>query len=80
MYLGYIYTHACLCLRRQQLKQIHIKLSELLHRELRVQAAIKGQTLQDYVVEAIEKRIALDKSNANLTRMIEESPGDNDTR
>ena len=61
------------------MKQIHIKLSELLHRELRVQAAIKGQTLQDYVVEAIENRIALDKSNANLTRIIEESPSDNDT-
>jgi hypothetical protein len=61
------------------LKQIHIKLSELLHRELRVQAAIKGQTLQDYVVEAIENRIVLDKSNSNLTR-IEESASDNDTR
>ena len=61
------------------MKQIHIKLSEPLHRELRVQAAIKGQTLQDYVVEAIETRIALDKSNSNLTR-IEESPSDNDTR
>lgn len=61
------------------MKQIHIKLSEPLHRELRVQAAIAGQTLQDYVVEAIETRIALDESNSNLTR-IEESPSDNDTR
>jgi plasmid stability protein len=48
------------------LKQIHIKLPESLHRELRIQAAIKGQTLQDYVVEAVKDRIALDQSNTHL--------------
>jgi predicted HicB family RNase H-like nuclease len=52
--------------RRRKLKQIHIKLPESLHRELRIQAAIKGQTLQDYVVEAVKDRIALDQSNTHL--------------
>jgi len=48
------------------LKQIHIRLSELLHRELRIQAAIKEQTLQDYVVDAIRDKIALDQANMEL--------------
>jgi len=61
------------------LKQIHIKLPGLLHRELRIQAAIKGQTLQDYVVEAIENKIALDKPNAGSVNTIEESTSGNDT-
>jgi len=61
------------------LKQIHIKLPELLHKELRIQAAIKGQTLQDYVVEAIENKIALDKPNTGLVNTIEESTSGNDT-
>ncbi len=57
------------------MKQIHIKLPELLHRDLRIQAAIKEQTLQDYVVEAIKNKIALDKSTST-----KESTGDNDTK
>jgi plasmid stability protein len=61
------------------LKQIHIKLSELLHRELRIQAAIKGQTLQDYVVDAIKNKIALDRSSTDLAYAIEESISDNNT-
>ena len=61
------------------MKQIHIKLPELLHKELRIQAAIKGQTLQDYVVEAIENKIALDKPNTGLVNTIEESTSGNDT-
>ena len=48
------------------MKQIHIRLSESLHRELRVQAAIKEQTLQDYVVDAIRDKIALDQANMEL--------------
>lgn len=61
------------------MKQIHIKLPALLHRELRIQAAIKGQTLQDYVVEAIENKIALEKPDKGLVNTIEESTGGNDT-
>jgi plasmid stability protein len=61
------------------LKQIHIKLPELLHRDLRIQAAIKGQTLQDYVVEAIKDKIALDKSDVDLTYRIEESTSGDST-
>jgi len=45
-----------------QLKQIHIKLAETLHRELRIQAAIKEQSLQDYVIQAIQKQLEADQS------------------
>lgn len=55
------------------MKQIHIKLPESLHRELRIQAAIKGQTLQDYVVEALEGKINSDKVTNNLTHLAKES-------
>ena len=48
------------------MKQIHIRLSESLHRELRIQAAIREQTLQDYVVDAIRDKIALDQANMEL--------------
>ena len=44
-----------------QLKQIHIKLAETLHQELRIQAAIKGQSLQDYVIEALQRQVVLDR-------------------
>jgi hypothetical protein len=49
------------------LKQIHIKLAATLHQELKIQAAIKGQSLQNYVIEAIQKQIALDRPKAGLT-------------
>jgi plasmid stability protein len=55
------------------LKQIHIKLPESLHRELRIQAAIKGQTLQGYVVEALEGKINSDKATNNPTHLAKES-------
>jgi hypothetical protein len=56
-----------------ELKQIHIKLPESLHRELRIQAAIKGQTLQDYVVKALEGKINSDKATYSLTDPAKES-------
>lgn len=43
------------------LKQIHIKLPEALHRELKIQAVIRGQTLQEYVVAAINEKLKLEK-------------------
>ena len=49
------------------MKQIHIKLSESLHRELKIQAVIKGQTLQAYVVDALEEKIRLEKSPNHFT-------------
>jgi hypothetical protein len=78
MYPGYIYTHSHLKLRRWTLKQIHIKLPEPLHRNLRIQAAIKGQTLQDYVVEAIKDKVTLDQVNTDLV-ILKELPGDYET-
>ncbi|PKO23534.1 MAG: hypothetical protein CVU38_03665 [Chloroflexi bacterium HGW-Chloroflexi-1] len=48
------------------MKQIHIKLSETLHRDLRIQAAIKGQSLQDYVVQALQNQVASDQSTNGL--------------
>jgi uncharacterized protein (DUF1778 family) len=50
------------------LKQIHVRLSESLHRELRIQAAIIEQTLQDYVVDAVRDKIALDKAKLMLAK------------
>lgn len=52
--------------RAIELKQIHIKLSETLHRDLRIQAAIKGQSLQDYVVQTLQNQIASDQSMNGL--------------
>jgi hypothetical protein len=45
-----------------RLKQIHVKLAETLHRDLRIQAAIKEQSLQDYVVHAIQNQLDADQS------------------
>jgi plasmid stability protein len=45
-----------------RLKQIHIKLAETLHRDLRIQAAIKGQSLQAYVIHAIQNQLDADQS------------------
>ena len=50
------------------MKQIHVRLSESLHRELRIQAAIREQTLQDYVVDAVRDKIALDKAKLMLAK------------
>jgi predicted HicB family RNase H-like nuclease len=37
--------------------QLHIRLSEVLHRKVRVRAAETDKTIQDWVVEAIEKEL-----------------------
>ena len=60
------------------MKQIHIKLPEPLHKELRIQAAVKGQTLQDYVIEAIQGQINSDKA-ANDPYRIKESVNSDST-
>ena len=63
------------------MKQIHIKLSETLHWELRIYAAVKGQTLQDYVVDAIKDKIAFDQSNSvSALAFPKELSNDNDTK
>ena len=61
------------------MKQIHIKLPESLHRELRIQAAIKGQTLQDYVVEALKEKTNSDKATNNSTHLAKESANSDTT-
>lgn len=48
------------------LKQIHIKLPESLHRELKIHAVFKGQTLQEYVVAALNEKLKLEKSLGDL--------------
>jgi hypothetical protein len=55
------------------MKQIHIKLSELLHRELKMQAVFNGQTIQDYVIEAIKNQLMIDKttSSANFSKEVD---------
>ena len=59
------------------MKQIHIKLAETLHQQLRIQAAIKGQSLQDYVVDAIQKQVDLDRPKVGLTlAQLEETAND----
>lgn len=55
------------------MKQIHIKLSESLHRELRIQAAIEDQTMQNYVIKAIREKIDSDKTASSLRESTEES-------
>jgi Arc/MetJ-type ribon-helix-helix transcriptional regulator len=59
-------------------KQIHVKLPESLHKELRIQAAIKGRTLQDYVIEAIQRQVNSDKA-ANNSYTIKESVSSDNT-
>ena len=41
-------------------KQIHIKLSDDIHTKLKVQAALQGMSIQNYVVEAITSKISDD--------------------
>jgi Arc/MetJ-type ribon-helix-helix transcriptional regulator len=62
------------------LRQIHIKLPESLHRELRIQAAIKEQTLQDYVIEAIERQVNSDKAASNSAYLTKESVNSDTTK
>lgn len=44
------------------MRQIHIKLPATLHKDLKVQAALRETTIQEYVVRAIEDQIKSDKS------------------
>lgn len=48
------------------MKQIHIKMSATLHKQLKVQTVIEDTTIQDYVVQAIEEKLASDVSNPNI--------------
>lgn len=38
-----------------KIAQIHVKLSDATHRRLKVRAAARGLTVQDYVVQLLEK-------------------------
>lgn len=42
-------------------RQIHIRMPYDLHKELRVNAAVRETTVQEYVVEAIKSRLVQDK-------------------
>jgi predicted HicB family RNase H-like nuclease len=41
-------------------KQIHIKMPYELHKELRVRAAVRETTIQEYVIQAINSQLAKD--------------------
>lgn len=41
-------------------RQIHIKMPYELHKELRVRAAIRETTIQEYVIQAIKSQLAMD--------------------
>ncbi len=63
------------------MKQIHVKLTEMLHRNLRIQAAIKGQSLQGYVVRAIQNQIVSDQSTSDsVVVLAKEASNDSTTR
>ena len=40
-------------------KMIHIRLSEELHQQLRIQVAKENQTIQDWVEQLIDKKVKL---------------------
>lgn len=42
-------------------KQIHIKLDESLHRDIRIKAAETGQTIQEYVVNTLQSSVGLNE-------------------
>ena len=46
-------------------RQIHIKLPPHLHRILKVAAAVRETTIQEYVVEAIESKVTKEKKKHN---------------
>jgi predicted HicB family RNase H-like nuclease len=48
------------------MKQIHVKLPPSLHKQLKVQSAVDGTTIQNYVVRAIDEKLATEISNSNL--------------
>lgn len=48
-------------MRANSQKQIHIKMPHEFHKELRVSAAVREITIQEYVVEAIKTRLVKDK-------------------
>lgn len=80
MYLRYIIAARSTDNGAVQLKQIHIKLPDFMHRDLRIQAAVKELSLQDYVVQALETQIAADQS---INRLISEQTtqvADDDSR
>jgi hypothetical protein len=60
-----------------RLKQIHVKLAETLHRDLKIQAAIKEQSLQAYVIRAIQNQLDADQS-ANRFVLLQPSEATDD--
>lgn len=59
VYLVYVYLRGG---DLNSMKQIHIKLPATLHRRLKVQAALLDETIQSYVVEALERTVAASES------------------
>lgn len=47
-------------------KQIHVRIPEDLHRQLRVRCAYDGVTMQDYVVQVLHKALSEEQFAENL--------------
>jgi hypothetical protein len=48
-------------------KQIHVKMPYDLHKELRVQAAVRETTIQEYVVRAIKGQLTKDSKGKEVS-------------
>jgi len=49
-----------------QEKQIHVKMTYDLHKELRVQAAVRETTIQEYVIRAIKGQLTKDSKSKEI--------------
>ncbi len=52
----------------KNIRQIHIKLSPALHKELKVQAVLRETTIQEYVVRAIEDHVSRNQSETGASK------------
>ncbi len=46
-------------------RRINIAIDEALHRKLKIQAAVRGETVREYVCKSIQKRIDEEKKGTD---------------
>lgn len=59
----YVYLKQGYMKSSEDIRQIHVKLNATLHRRLKVRAALRGTTMQEYVVEALEASLSRDEQS-----------------